>query len=318
MGGLGSGRYVRHKGVPRWTQGKQRELEEALEREARIRAERRAAAKERARIRINERRKAKRAEARAAGLPRPYAEGIKANKERRRAAGLWPNYEAPGASTPRWRRWWAKQKAFLKAWTAAIREDRRRARRVAKGLPPTPKSASERAAESRERRRVAREAYLIIQWWSPEISAGEAKTVLQGLYPAFDEYQLSFEYNKLLGCARHAKLNLNRFILSRPADGIQLASERRAIFHELYHAAIGGPELPDVVAILEQEAATKTLADVPAIASAGHNPGWLRNVMQKSMDFGMSLVDLEMINREVLKSRKSQRSKSVSGDFLTE
>lgn len=299
----GSGGHGRNRGVHHWTARRQRELDEALERQKRMRAQKRAAAKERARVRRNERDKAKRAERRAAGLPRPYHDRIQARREERKAAGLPRNYEAPGSSTPRWRKWRAKQKGLLKAWDAALRENRRRTRRIAKGLPATPKSPAQRTTEARERRKQAWEVYVVAQWWSEEIPPAEAKEILRGLHPSFTEYQVEFEHGRILSCAHHEKLNLNRFILSRP-EGIQFASERRAIFYDLYYHAQGGSQLPDVSLILEQEAAIKSVADLPSIVSLNCNAGWLRNLTQRAVEYGKSLVDLAFINREVRKAKK--------------
>ena len=289
--------------MPHWTAHRRRELDDRLQRQEQIKAERAKAAKERHRIRRNERDKTKRAACKAAGLPRPYFDTIRARKAKRRAAGLRPNYGSAEANTRRWRKWRDRQRAFLAAWDAALRENRRRTRRVARGLPATPKSPAQRTTEARERREQAWEAYIVNQWWSPEISAAEAKEILRGLHPSFTEYQVEFEHGRILSCAHHEKLNLNRFILSRGTEGIALAAERRGIFYDLYYHAQGGSQLPNVNLILEQEAAIKTVADLPSIVSLNCNAGWTRNLTQRAVEYGKSLVDLAFINREVRKAK---------------
>ena len=158
-------------------------------------------------MRRNERDKTKRAERRAAGLPRPYHDRIQA---RRLKSAERPAYDlimsrrrliqGAGASGATGKR------AFLEAWDAALRENRRRTRRVAKGLPATPKSPAQRTTEARERRKQAWEAYIVNQWWSPEISAAEAKEILRGLHPSFTEYQVEFEHGRILSCVHSREI----------------------------------------------------------------------------------------------------------------
>jgi hypothetical protein len=269
MGGYGSGPKL---GVPRgeyFTRRKRQELELWEMEQARQKELRRERQKVHARELARQSAARRRARLRAAGLPLPRG-----------------GREPSGASTPRVARWRRRHREEWQAWDAAIAENKRRDRRIARGLPATPKTSTERARESRERKASQRAIYLESQWWSPELSEKDAKAILVSQHPSLaDEMELQVQYAWLLQRAKHADLNVNYFVIADAStDGIALASERRAIFYELYKAAEGGMSLPDIYTILKQSEAITSLKDLPSIAQHKDNPSWQKNVEINARD----------------------------------
>ena len=208
-------------GMRYWTKRRRQELEHWEQRQAVLKAQRDAEAKEQRRLRANASARAYRARRKAAGLPNPKTEQSQTR-------------EARGNSTIRMRRWREKWRILLAAWDEAIKINKRRDRRVAKGLSPVPRSNAEMVAASRAKKAAAREEYLRSQWFSPELSEQEAKAIIAERAPAgTDEMQVHLEYVRLSYQAKSASLNLNRFTIAQEGeDGIEMAKMARAIFNE--------------------------------------------------------------------------------------
>jgi hypothetical protein len=258
---------------PYWTRRMQRELElreveqERLKEQHRIK--RADAAKERNRTRSREWARRIRQTLKAAGLPCPHG-----------------GKEPPKASTPRMRRWRERQRVLREAWDAALKENRRRDRRIARGLPPMPKTSTQRAQESRERKAAQRADYLANQWWSPALSETDAKAILQNQQPGVDESRIQTNYVCLKAQADGARLNLNAFVIAENGDGIQKGVEQRAIFNEVYRQ-LG---TVDLLAVLKQAESVPDLRSViPQLSGRSGDETWNRNVMQKAIDRGATM-----------------------------
>jgi hypothetical protein len=216
---------------PRFYMTNRRRLELAHweAKQARLKAERHQAALARARAKARERGKARTAAnkaARVAGLPLPYP-------ERCRHGGK----DKPGASTPRWRRFIECRRILLIAWDAAIRENRRRDRRVAKGLPPVPPTHAQRQADYLKRKAAEKAFRLASSWWSEDIPEGVAKEQIRHTHPTLDEMSVHVQYGWLVQQCRMWRLNVNRFTISEDGqDGIATANQARAIFDYIQKA----------------------------------------------------------------------------------
>ena len=113
-------------GMRYWTKRRRQELEHWEQRQAVLKVQRDAEAKEKRRLRANASARDYRARRKAAGLPNPKRSNRKPEKR--------------GNSTIRMRRWREKWRILLAAWDEAIKINKRRDRRVAKGLPPVPQN----------------------------------------------------------------------------------------------------------------------------------------------------------------------------------
>jgi hypothetical protein len=202
----------------------------------------------------------------------------------------------------------------LAAWDEAIREDRRRTRRIAKGLRATPLTQAEkdaayraRKAEKQARKAAEKAVYLASQWWSPEItSEGEIRRLIHEQHPDLDEMQLHVECGRLLTIAHGENLRVNTFVIAdAKTDGVELACERRAIFYECYSVTEGGTSLPDISSILRQAEAIKSIKDVPSIAAHKDNPSWQANKIINSLDYARIFVSLQAIYEAEEKSNGS-------------
>lgn len=293
MGGIGSGNRGANRGMEYWTVRKEREYEFWIQEQARLKEERRlarqTAAKERARVKARERYARLQAARKAAGIPCRHG-----------------GKEKPGASTSRVRRWRQRQRVLLAACDAAIRENKRRDRRIARGLPAVPKTHAERQADYLKRKAAERVAYLTSQWWAPALSEADAKAALRAQHPTLTEIEIHTAYAHLLACADHACLNINAFVLAdATTDGIALAVERRTISYECYQAAVGGTSLPDILTVLKQAEGIASITDVPKIAEHKENPSWQRNVIQNSEHFAKAFWGRgERILRAVREAKK--------------
>ncbi len=262
-------------GMRYWTKRRQQELEHWEQRQAVLKVQRAAEAKEQRRLRANASARAYRARRKAAGLPTPKRSNRKPEKK--------------GNSTIRMRRWREKWRILLVAWGEAIREDRRRTRRIAKGLPPIPKKNAEMVAASRAKKAAVREEYLRSQWFSPELSEQEAKAIIMERAPAgTDEMQVHLEYVRLSYQAKSASLNLNRFTIAQEGeDGIEMAKMARAIFNETRISM----STVDYNAVLNKIAAEKITELRPIVAYGDPtNETWLKNLEIKSIDSAQWMI----------------------------
>jgi hypothetical protein len=254
MGGQGSGPRF---GVPRgeyFTARRRRELQLwQIEQERQI-ADAKAIRKERARVRALERAKLRRIARKSAGLP-----NRRGGKDR------------PGASTPRVQRWRERRRTEQAAAEAVLQEAKQleRARRN-----------REKTARYRQRRAERRATYLISQWWSPEVSEEGARALLRAQRPNLDDLAIQTAYQKLLFQARFVSLSVNAFTIGTDdTDGIAYAREQRAIFHELSQM-----NRRDLLVVLREAEAVKSLSDLEEFASLNSNPTHQRNMMMKAID----------------------------------
>jgi hypothetical protein len=254
MGGQGSGPRF---GVSRgeyFTARRRRELQLwQIEQERQI-ADAKAIRKERARVRALERAKLRRIARKSAGLP-----NRRGGKDR------------PGASTPRVQRWRERRRAEQAAAEAVLQEAKQleRARRN-----------REKTARYRQHRAERRATYLISQWWSPEVSEEGARALLRSQRPNLDDLAIQAAYQKLLFQARFVSLSVNAFTIGTDdTDGIAYAREQRAIFHELSQM-----NRRDLLVVLREAEAVKSLSDLEEFASLNSNPTHQRNMMMKAID----------------------------------
>jgi hypothetical protein len=245
MGGVGSGpRPGDRLGAIYMTANRRRQIAIWEAEHARLKEERHQAALERQRIRNNERSKnrskeqrAANREARAAGLPLPYP-------------NIWrPHKPEPArASTPRWRHFIERQRTLLSAWTEAIAEDKKRTRRLAKGLPPLPKTHAQRQADYLKRKAAERAERLAASWFSPELGETSARERIRQTHPSLDEMTVHVEYGCLVQQCKMWRLNVNNFTIAQIGeDGITKANLARAIFDTIQTRTNN----PDYVSVLK-------------------------------------------------------------------
>lgn len=264
MGGPGSGSKL---GVPRgeyFTRGKQRELElwEA-ERERRL-ADQRKRAEERTLERARKRSRARRDRLKAAGLPLPRGGKDKA-----------------GASTVRMRRLRERRRILLEAWNQALKENRRRDRRVARGLPAAPKTSTQRARECLERKATKHAVYLeylrLQCWFSPAVSPETVQGWLEAKEPGLHSSQYIYRRAMLEQECAKQQLNLNAFTVAE--GGIEKAVLQRAIFYEMSRDT-----LKDLSVVLKEAEDISSLKDVPSIAALHTLPeGYTKNAINDAM-----------------------------------
>lgn len=309
MGGVGSGGHGANRGKRYWTARREREYHAWLIKQAAQKEARHQAALERARVKAGERQKNRRAEnwaARAAGLPVPYPALM-------RHGGR----ERPGASTARVRRFHERRRVLVAAWKAALKEDRRRTRRIAKGLIPTPKTSTQRAQETRARKAAERATYLVSEWWAPALSEQDAKAIILNQHPTLDEMQLAFHYSRFVESCYGYSVNVNRFTLATGGvDGIAQANERRAIFNELHKAAsLAGTA--DIEIVLKESEAIAALSDVPSCQVTYQDPSYAKNLIVNALDDAERMWrDGEQIRKNVGKQKGAVDGKQSNSDVL--
>lgn len=230
MGGIGSGpRPGDRLGATYWTVRKEREYRCWLAEQTRLKEERHQAAKRRANVRRREYRRECRGAnrvARAAGLPLPHPWIWKSHKP-----------EPPGASTPRWRRFTERQRSLLATWTAAIAEDKKRTRRLAKGLPAVQKTHAERQADYVKRKAAEKAVRLANSWFSPELGETAAREQIRQTHPELDDVTIHYQYGHLAALCKQWRLNVNAFTIARNGeDGVARANQARAVFDYIQRA----------------------------------------------------------------------------------
>jgi hypothetical protein len=232
-----------------WTVRRARQLAIWESEQARLKEERHRAALARARAKAKERGKVRTAAnraARAAGLPVPYP-------ERCRHGGK----DKPGASTARVRRWKERQRVLLAAWSAALKEDRLRTRRIAKGLRPVPKTHAERQTDYLKRKAAERAYRLGNSWFSPELGETPAKEQIAKTHPGLDAMSIHVQYGWLAQQCRMSRLNVNNFTIACDGeDGVAGANQARAIFDNIHTRTNN----PDYVAVLKSAGFVKDFA----------------------------------------------------------
>jgi len=209
-----------------WTVRRARQLATWEAEQARLKEERHRTALACARAKAKERGKVRTAAnraARAAGLPVPYP-------ERCRHGGK----DKPGASTARGGRFRERRRILLAAWSAALKEDRLRTRRITKGLPPLPKTHAERQADYLKRKAEERAYRLANSWFSPELGEMPAKEQIAKTHPGLDAMSIQVQYGWLVQQCRMWRLNVNNFTIACDGeDGVKTANQERAIFHNI-------------------------------------------------------------------------------------
>jgi hypothetical protein len=264
-------------GMRYWTKRKEREYQWHLAEQARLKEERHKAALERARVQANawRRRRDKRwraenkaAELAEAVLPHPQ---LRAPLRKRKP-------EPSGKSAERWRKFGVRQKRLLSDWEQALREDRRRTKRIARGLSPTPMISTARSKLTRERRVARREAYLSSQWFSPALDELTARAIITERHPNRTALEQHYDYAALAAQCHAASLNVNRFtIAENGVDGVAAASEQRAILQEITQGS-----LDNLLDAVVKAATISSLRSMPQFQ--GIDETWVENLCRKSRD----------------------------------
>lgn len=275
-----------------WTERKELEYQDYLRKQTAIkeaaRLKREEASRERRRIRSREYKRKKREELKAAGIPCPHG-----------------GKEPPKASTARVRRFYERRRILIAAWDAAHKEERRRNRRIAKGLPPTPKSSTQRAKESKERKEAKQREYSTSQWWADELTEQEAKVEIKKVHPEFDEMQTHMEFVRLSALCRGYALNVNRYTIG--ASDLGSANRARAIFNELSVRM----RTIDTIAILKATEATSDLESL-VVRGDANDKTWVKNLVIKSLDYGKNFIGTGVVIRNAFK-KGGKKSGTANG-----
>jgi hypothetical protein len=112
------------------------------------------------------------------------------------------------------------------------------------------------------------------------VSEEGARALLRSQRPNLDDLAIQAAYQKLLFQARFVSLSVNAFTIGTDdTDGIAYAREQRAIFHELSQM-----NRRDLLVVLREAEAVKSLSDLEEFASLNSNPTHQRNMMMKAID----------------------------------
>ncbi len=120
---------------------------------------------------------------------------------------------------------------MIEAWTEALKEDRRRARRIAKGLSPVAPTHADRQREYVKRKADAKATLLTYSWFSPELSETPAREQIAKTHPELDDITVHYQYGHLAALCKQWHLNVNNFTIAQMGqDGVEKANHSRAIF----------------------------------------------------------------------------------------
>jgi hypothetical protein len=260
----GRGNHGANLGMTYWTVKVEDRYQAYLLEQDRLEKEHQAAVRERRRI-GNVRRQARwRAKRKAAGLPLPKRKP-----------------EPPGASTIRTRRFRERQRVKKAAEQAAALVAAESARLAIQ---------RERQAASRARRKqraiekaIRAEAYLLEQWFSPEISERAAKAIIEAQHPEKDANWVHSQYVHLDACARVKNLNVNAFTLAPNGEGIDRAEDLRAVFYEIQRNS----NRLDYAQIVKDATAIQSLRNMPDFQL--ENETRVRNALSKSFFYAQGL-----------------------------
>jgi hypothetical protein len=175
-------------------------------------------------------------------------------------------------------------------------------------LPPSPKTSTQRAAETRARKAAAFALGLISNWWSPALSEQDAKAIIHERYPSLDATDIQTNYASLLAQANGARLNVNRFTIAQvDEDGVEKAKLARGIFAEVRQEMT----TVDYVAVLHKIAAGKITELRPLVAYGDvTDKTWLQNLETKSIDSAQQMIgNGQGIYEAVQESHKTKEKK---------